>query len=68
MNFIQIITARIIGKFKCYNIYALLDPFIGRQPVKRLKLLAGYMMSLVQRYPNFVRRCIFFFSFSLRLE
>ena len=43
-NFIQIIRISIIDKFKCYNIYALMQPFIDKQPVNRLKLFVGYVL------------------------
>ena len=33
INFIQIMRTGIVDKFKCYGIYALVDPFIDRQPV-----------------------------------
>ena len=33
MTMIQINRTGIVDKFKCYGIYALMDPFIDRQPV-----------------------------------
>ena len=72
INFIQIMRTGIIDKFKCYGIHALMHPFIDRQPVNWLKLFAGYMMFLSgfkqNRINLFCGICIFFFSFSLRLE
>ena len=33
-----------MDKFKCYNIHALMHPFIDRQPANRVKLFPGYMI------------------------
>ena len=65
INVIQIMSSGNVDKSTCYGIYALVDPFIDKQPVNWLKLFAGYMMSLVQHQakPNTLILCNLYFLF-----
>ena len=66
------VSVKFVDKFKCYGTYALVDPFIDRQPVNWLKLFTGCMMFLVQLQAKLITLdlCDLYFpflNFSFRL-